>query len=152
MVLRHVIFSTLVIFPYNTFQCHVCEWNHEKDNARIDPKRYLNQCKDILPYLGMLCFYEFGILVTAPLQQLIDIHACAKYKSDKFGEFGAWHCVIDVNTTQEMKSKGIETDGTKAAVVQRKLLRNVCVRDIHPFQNKRTYNILWLMMRQIRSS
>ena len=139
------------ILPCNTFQCHACEWNHEKDNARMDQKRYLKQCKDILPHLGMLCFYEFGILVTAPLQQLIDIHACAKYKSDKFGEFGAWHCVIDVNTAQAMKAKGIETDGTKAAVVQRKLLRNVCVRDIHPFHNKRTCNILWLMMRQIMS-
>ena len=144
-------FRSWGILPCNSFQCHACEWNHEKDNARIDQRRYIEQCKQSLPHLGMLCFYEFGILVTAPLTQLIDIHACAKYKSDAFGEYGAWHCVIDVNTAEQMKSLCINTDGTKTDIVRKKLLRNVCVRDIHPFKNKRTYNILWYMLRQIRT-
>ena len=49
-----------------------------------------------------------------------------------------------------MKRIGIEADGKIVDVVHNKLFRNVCVKDIHPFHKKSTYNILWLMLRQIR--
>ena len=114
------------ILPAKDFRCHACEWSHEKDNARIDQKKYLEQCKEYLPFLGMLCFYEFGILVTAPLDQLLDVHACAKYKTDKFGEFGAWHCVIDINLAQEMRKQGIEADGKIVDILQKNVVKCFC--------------------------
>ena len=89
--------------------------------------------------------------VTAPLDQLIDVHACAKYKTDKFGEFGAWHCVIDINLAQEMRRQGIEADGKTVGILQ----NNCCEMFLsgistHSTICPPTYNILWLMLRQIR--
>ena len=77
----------------------------------------------------MLCFFEFGILVTAPLQDLIDIHACAKYKSDQFGEFGAWHCVIDINLAEEMQRLNIVADGSNAVVIKKTVVE--CFSERH---------------------
>ena len=88
--------------------------------------------------------------MSAPLTGLIDIHACAKYKSDVLGEFGAWHCVIDVNLATRMKYKNIETNGSAVTILRKKLLRGVRIRDIHPDHAKSTYNVLWMMLQQIK--
>jgi hypothetical protein len=79
-------------------------------------------------FAGLLHLYEFGVLMDAPLDGVMDIHGLAANSS---GLPRAWHCVLSQEAEEACARDRVFLDGSKLIILQNEVKKNFLMPSVN---------------------